>query len=199
MRTRITLRLAAVLAMVLLVPGTARANAPRVTEGDARAIFEAFANGGWAERLGDGMLEGAPADFMSNSMARITYMPAWNGRHFCSLDWHVISVAAIDGNAVGQSRTNEEIRDYLSRIELDLRLDGAPLDTLRTAIKRTTNPGFRGLVEAFFVQEGQVIAPEGLSIGQHSLQFTGRRPGQPPNVFPPIYFFIDAAGQGVCV
>jgi hypothetical protein len=189
----------AALLAALLIPTGAQANSLRVTEGDARAIFEAFPAGGWALRLNGGTLEGATADFMSDSMARITYMPAWNGRHFCALDWHVISVAAIEGNAIGQSRTNAEIRDALTQIEFDFTLDGAPLDTERSAVKRTTNPGFRGLDEAFYIQEGRVIAPEDLAIGQHSLQFTGHRPGQPPNVFPPITFFIDAGGAGVCV
>ena len=198
MRTRIVLAMAAVLAMMLL-PANAQANPSRVTEGDARAIFEAFTNGGWAIRLNGGTLEGAPADFMSDSMARITYMPAWNGRHFCSLDWHVISVAAIEGNAVGQTRTNAEIRDVLSTIQFEFTLDGAALATMTSAVKRTTNPGFRGLVEAFYVQAGQVMAPAALSVGQHSLQFTGRRPGVPPNVFPAITFVIDAPDAGVCL
>ncbi len=198
MRSRFMLAMTAVLLTVLLIPVSAQANAPRVTRGDARAILEAFPTGGWAVVLNGGALEGAPADFFPDSMARIGPMAPWNGRHLCSLDWHVISVTANEGNTVGQSRTNTEIRDFLSQIELDFMLDGAPLDTMRTAIKRTLNPE-RGFVEAFFVAEGQVMAPEDLSVGQHSLQFTGHRPGQPPNVFPPITFFIDAPGVGVCV
>jgi hypothetical protein len=69
---------------------------------------------------------------------------------------------------------------------------------MRRAIKRTTNPQLRGYVEAFYVMEGKVMVPEDLSVGQHSLQFTGLRPGQPPQVFPPITFFI-APGEGACL
>jgi hypothetical protein len=55
---------------------------------------------------------------------------------------------------------------------------------MRRAIKRTTNPQLRGYVEAFYVVEGKVMVPEDLSVGQHSLQFTGLRPGQPPSLPP---------------
>ena len=193
--------LAAVAAtMLLLVATSAQANAPRVTRGDAEAIFQAQGNGGWAVIVNGGIVEeGAPTDFMPDSMARISPMAAWNGRHFCSLDWHVINVPVIEGNAVGQSRTNTEIREVLAQIEQDIMLDGAPLETERTAIKRFLNPPLRGLVEGFWLADGRVMAPEDLSVGQHSLQLTGHRPGRPPDVFPPITFFIDGPGQGTCV
>jgi hypothetical protein len=197
-KARGSVLLVGILALILFSPAIAQANAARVTQGDARAIFEAFPTGGWAVVLNNGTLEGAPADFLPGSLARIYAMAPGDGRHYCSLNWHLISVTANEGNTVGQSRTNTEIRDFLSQIELDFLLDGVPLDTMRTAIKRTLNPE-RGFVEAFFVSEGQVMAPEDLSVGQHSLQFTGHRPGQPPNVFPRITFFIDAPGVGTCV
>ena len=188
------------LAMAVVVATSAHANPSRVTQGDAQAILRAFPSGGWAVILNGGtMEEGAPTDFREDSMARISPMGAWNGRHFCSLDWHVISVAAIEGNPLGGTRTNSEIRENLSQIGFALTLDGARLETIRTAIARTLNPELRGFVEAFYVLEGQVMAPEDLSVGQHSLQFTGTRPGRPPMVMPPITFFIDSAGQGTCL
>ena len=122
-----------------------------------------------------------------------------NRRHFCSLDWHVISVAVVEGNPAGGSRTNNEIIETLSQIVVLITLDGTLLDTETTAIKRTTNPGNRGYVEAFDVMVGKVMAPEDLTVGQHSLQFTGMRPGQPPMVMSPITFFIDAPGVGACL
>ena len=132
-------------------------------------------------------------------MARISPAAGWNGRHLCSLDWHVISVAAVEGNAAGQSRTNEEIFDALSQRDADIKLDGALLDTTRTSARRTTNPENRGLVEAFDFQEGRIMAPEDLSVGQHSVQLIGNRTGQPPMVMPPVTFFIDAPGTGTCL
>ena len=44
----------------------------RVTRGDAEAIFEAFGSGGWAVFLKGGTVEGAPADFLPGSLARIS-------------------------------------------------------------------------------------------------------------------------------
>jgi hypothetical protein len=195
-----TIALLTLAVLALLVADGARANAPRVTQGDAQAIFEAFPNGGWAIILNGGTVEeGAPVDFLPGSLARISPAAQWNGRHFCSLDWHVIGQAANEGNPVGGSRTNEELRETLSQIVFLITLDGALLDTVRTAIKRTTNPERIGAVEAFSVQVGKVMAPEDLSVGQHTLQFTGHRPGQPPNVMPAITFFIDAPGAGTCL
>jgi hypothetical protein len=188
-----------VLALVLFAPAIVQASAPRVTRGDAEAILQAQGGGGWMVRLNGGTLEGAPSDFLQDSLARISPAAAWNGRHFCSLDWHVINVAAIEGNAAGGTRTQLEIREFLSQIEIDINLDGAPLDTVRLAVKRFLNPELRGLVEAYSVTEGRVMAPEDLSVGQHWVQFTGHRPGQPPMVMPPITFFIDAPGVGICV
>ena len=157
-------------------------------------------NGGWAVVLNGGTVqEGAPTDFRVGATARINPAPQWNGRHFCSLDWHVISVAAIEGNPIGGTRTNNEIIETLSQIIVLITLDGTLLDTDTTAIKRTTNPENRGYVEAFSVSIGKVMAPEDLSVGQHSLQFTGIRPGQPPMVMNPITFFIDAPEGGTCL
>jgi hypothetical protein len=190
---------ALLLALALLVAAGAQANAPRVTQGDAQAVFEAFGNGGWGVVLNGGNVEeGAPSDFLQDSMARISPAAQWNGRHFCSLDWHVISVAANEGNPLGGSRTNEELRETLSQIVFLITLDGAPLDIETTAIKRTTNPERIGAVEAFYVTAGRVMAPEDLAVGQHSVQFTGVRPGRPPMVMPAITFFIDAPGVGTC-
>ncbi|MER5912330.1 hypothetical protein ABT124_18005 [Streptomyces sp. NPDC001982] len=193
---------ASVTALALASSSTpASANATRVTRGDAEAVFQAQGNGGWGVRLHGGVQEGAPSDFFPDSMARINPMPAGPGseRHFCSLDWHVINVLAVEGNAAGQSRTNTEIREALAQRDPEIRLDGAPLETKRTAIKRTTNPANRGFVEAFYFSQGRVMAPEDLSVGQHSVQLIGHRTGQPPEIFDPVTFFIDAPGQGTCV
>ena len=185
--------------MTLLLGVDAQANSPRVTRGDAQAVFEAFGNGGWGIVLNGGNVEqGAPSDFLPDAMARISPAAQWNGRHFCSLDWHVISAAANEGNPLGATRTNSELRETLEGIIFRITLDGALLNTMTTAVKRTTNPERIGAVEAFYVNAGTVMAPEDLAIGPHSVQFTGIRPGRPPQVMPAITFFIDAPGTGTC-
>jgi hypothetical protein len=190
---------AALLVVTLILGVNAHANSPRVTRGDAQAVFEAFGNGGWASVLnGGGLEEGAPTDFLPDAMARISPMAQWNGRHFCSLDWHVISVAANEGNPPGGTRTNRELRETLEGIVFRITLDGALLDTTTTAVRRTANPERIGAVEAFYIDAGKLMAPEDLAIGPHSLQFTGLRTGRPPQVMPTITFFIDAPGTGTC-
>ena len=197
MRTRAIVAIS-LLSMTLLAGGSAQAKPPRVTIGDVHAIFQAFMNGGWSIVNGDPVDQGAPADFFPDSMARINPAPAWNGRHFCSLDWHVINVALNEGNPVGGTRTNAEIFEAISQRDVHFTLDGAPLDSKRSAVKRTTNPP-TGLVEAFAVDVGRVMAPEELLVGAHTLRFTGFRAGQAPKVMPPITFFIDAPAEGSCV
>ena len=54
-------------------------------------------------------------DFLPpDATARISPAAQWNAKHFCSLDWHVIAVAAIEGNPVGGTRTNQELLETLS-------------------------------------------------------------------------------------
>ena len=179
--------------------GSAQANPTRVTEGDARAIFQAQPVGGWAVLLHAGKVEAAPADFFPGSLARIGPGLVFDGSHYCSLDWHVINFLFADGNAAGESRTNTEIRNFLSQVDLVFTLDGAPLETVRTPIKPFLNPDFLGVVEAYGFVEGQVMAPEDLAVGAHTLQMTILIPGLPPVVLDPITFFIDAPGEGACL
>ena len=122
-------------------------------------------------------------------------------RHFeqiCSLDWHVISQAVIDGNAAGETRTKTEIRESLSKVEFVFNLDSTLLDTMRTPIRPFKNAEQFGLVEAFYVQEGQVMAPDDLSVGAHSLSVTVLQPGFEPAILS-ITFSIDAPGEGTCL
>ena len=199
MRKKTIVALTAVLVTVMLAPAGAQATTPRVTQGDAQAIFQALPTGGWAVILHGGMIEGAPADFLPGSSARIAPNPPWNGSHFCSLDWHAVTLADIDGNLPGESLTSEEIRNYLLQDDVVFTLDGAPLDTSRSAIKRFLNPGRFGLVDAYAFQEGLVIAPQDLSVGPHSLKADILHPGVEPDIGDPITFVIDAAGQGSCL
>ena len=177
---------------------TADRASERVTRGDAQAVLEAFGGGGWAIRLNAPVIEGAPADFMPDSKARISPSALYSGRHYCALDFHVISVAIVEGNAEGETLSNQEIMDRIAARNVEIFLDGAPLVTERTTPRRTTNPGFREFVEAFYVQQGRIMAPEDLSPGPHNLRAIGNRFGFPPQVIGDIVFVIDAPGTGAC-
>jgi len=171
----------------------------QVTKGDAKAVFEAFGGGGWMIRLNAGTMEGAPAQFMADGPVRISPMPAYDGKHYCERDWHVISVAIVEGNVDGQSLTNSEIRDRIAGRHVTFTLDGAPLEADRTSPRRMHNPQHRNFVEAFYVQEGRIMAPEELAAGTHVLEAVGNRDGQPPQLIGSINFTIDPPGTGVCL
>jgi len=174
-------------------------NNVRVTRGDAQAVFEAFGGGGWVIRLNAGTVEGAPADFLPDGMARISPSSGFNQKHYCALDWHVISVALLEGNRPGEIFSESEIRDRLAGRHVEFTLDGAPLATVRNSPRRIHNPEFRGFYEAVYVQEGRIMAPEDLAVGPHVLTAIGYRVGRPtPEVLPTVTFFVDEVGSGTC-
>jgi hypothetical protein len=80
--------LGAVSALVVAIcAGTAAANSPSITGGDAEALFNAGTTGGEAIKLHGGMIEGAPA-----SPGRILPGPRFRGVHICASDWHVMAI-----------------------------------------------------------------------------------------------------------
>jgi hypothetical protein len=81
---------------------------------------------------------------------------------------------------------------------LSFTLDGAPLATERTAIKRFLNPEQFGVEEMYYFQEGRIMSPADLSVGSHQLVVTVNEPGFPPEASE-ITFFIDAPGTGACI
>ena len=190
------LLLAAVLVVVLLLAGSpAGANSPRITRGDAEAIFQATPNGGWAVLLHSPTGQGAPFD--AQALGAIRPLPAWEGRHFCAEDWHVILLApVVSGDA---SFTRQDAEALLNQTTVSFTLDGAPLLTTRTAIKPFLAAELFGLENAYAFQEGRIMAPTDLSVGSHQLVATISDPsGGPPDVLE-ITFFIDASGTGACL
>ena len=191
-QSRKALTVGAALMGLLLIPAGAHGSPTRVTRGDAEAVFQAFNNGGWAIRLQPGPIEGAPADFLQDSLARIS--TTGNNRHYCALDWHALFISLVEGNRPGETLTNQEIWTNLKARQITYQLDGAPLDAVRTEPRRTTNPQNRGFYEAFYVNVGRIFAPDELAAGQHTLVATGSLAGVISN----ITFVIDAPGTGVC-
>lgn len=187
----------ALIGCVLAIASVAHAAEPRITRGDAEAVFQAFSAGGWAISLHSETMEGAPADFLPDAVVRIGFDPGFNGRHYCALDWHVIHAALNEGNVAGETRTNSQLIDALASRQVELRLDGVALETERTSARRSLIPN-RGFTEAFFVNIGRVMAPEELPAGSHTLVAIGSRPGIPPRIIGSITFHVDAQGTGVC-
>jgi hypothetical protein len=70
----------------------------RITQGDARAVLNAFGTGGRVIVANDGPEEASPADlFGTHGSIRPFKSSVWDRRHFCAEDWHVILVAWFDG------------------------------------------------------------------------------------------------------
>lgn len=161
----------------------------RVSRGDAQAVLQAFGNGGRAVLHHSTVAEGAPADFFgSHGSIRPFSGSPWDGAHFSGDDWHVILIADIEGGDSSFKAT--EARDIMDSLTVVLTLDGAALRTTRTAIKRFANPEAFGLEVAYYFQQGRVMAPTDLAVGEHllSVEISG-----PSGTFQDhITFTIDA-------
>ena len=168
----------------------------RITRGDVEAVFQAFGTGGRVILRKGRATEAAPADFFgSHGSIRPFRGSPWDNRHFCAEDWHVILVAEIDGGDKSFSRQQAEAN--LGQVTHEFTLDGAPLPTTRTSISRFLNPQPFGLEEAYYFQEGRIMAPGDLAVGRHELALTITDAG---DVFKDgITFFIDAPGTGACL
>jgi hypothetical protein len=187
-----SLFLAASLALAVVLTGTAQANSPRVSRGDAEAIFQASQNGGSAIRIhGGDVLEGAPVQ----PGARIAPTPFNNGRHLCTLDWHLLAIAFLDAFPQSEDAHAQTVADFSSLV-VEIRLDGAPLALDTTAVKRidptfteqVVGPGLAG----YWEQWGAIMSPTDLAVGAHTLQLLGTVPGAP------ITFFVDPEGSAAC-
>ena len=160
----------------------------RASEGDARAVLQAFGGGGLAVRLHQEAAGGGPGD----PLDRVAIRPfgPWDNRHFCALDWHTILIADIEGG--DQGFTERDAKNIIDQMIVTFTLDGERLQVDRTAVKRFASPERFDLEVAYWAQWGRVMAPDELAVGQHTLSVVaGDFQGD-------ITFFIDAAGTGVC-
>lgn len=187
--------LAAALAVAFIVAGSAVANSPRITRGDVEALFQALQNGGQAIRVNGGdVLEGAPVQ----PGGRIAALPNTQGRHFCALDWHVIEVAFIEGFPQTEDAHAQAVAVF-SSVVAEIRLDGMPLALERTPIKRIDPtaveqgaPPFGPGTAGYWFQVGQIVAPDALAPGPHTLELMGTV------TTPMLTFFVDPAASPTC-
>jgi hypothetical protein len=164
--------------MLFAVP--AQAASTRITQSDIKQVFQGV---GTADFYGD-----------RGAIRPLAGSP-WDGTHFCAADWHVVLLTWTEvGDASFTKRDAERI---FSGISLSFVLDGASLPTTRTATKRVEDPERYGAEEGWFFNQGRIMSPADLSVGQHELHVTI---GIPSGTFEDgITFFIDPAGTGACV
>jgi hypothetical protein len=169
----------------------------RITRGDAEAVLNAFGGGGWAVLLHSKTAEGAPADFFgSHGSIRPFAGSLWDDAHFCAEDWHVILIADIEGGDA--SFTHDDAERIMNGLDVSFTLDGAPLPTTRTAIKRFLDPELFGLQVAYYFQQGQIMSPADLGAGSHRLEVTIAGASGQQGFQNGITFVIDAPGTGIC-
>jgi hypothetical protein len=166
-----------------------------IRRGDVQAVFEAFGGGGWAILRHSSVARGAPADVLGSQGAIRPFDP-WDGLHLCADDWHVILVADIEGGDA--SFTRQDADRIMATITVRFVLDGDALATTRTAIKRFLDPDRFDLQEAYYFQEGRIMSPDELGVGEHELRCEVTIDGQ-VDFDNTIRFVVDAAGEGACV
>jgi hypothetical protein len=183
-------------ALLTVAASSAAANSGRSTEGDARAVLNAFGNGGWAVVQHSPTIMGAPAAGLLGSPTAIRPFPPFDGRHYCALDWHVFVIAWIDGGDMSFTRQNAEAS--LGQIVQRFWIDGAPVETERTPIKRFLRAEALGLEEAYSFQEGRILSPDDLTVGAHTMrvQSTDSTGAIFDNT---ITIHVDGAGTGACL
>jgi len=181
-----------------LLPARVQADSIRVTKGDVESILYAFTTGGRIiiffnqnEKAGYyAGLADTPGDKGS-----FRPLPPWDGQHYCVSDWHVILLAYFDGG--DQSFTYEDASNSLSRVEISFTLDGEPLSTTRTSITRFTAADQFGMEEAYGFQEGAIMEPTDLGVGQHNLETLTTDPWYGSDQWSTT-FYIDDVDSPTC-
>jgi hypothetical protein len=167
-----------VAALGVAVVAPAQAASVRVTESEANKALRTFGSSSEAVIL---PLSGTPSD----------------GRHYCAEDWHTVVIAWVEGGDA--SFTKKDAAVILDAISLSFTLDGLPLASERTKIKSVPDPSQFGFINAYFFNQGRVLSPDELAVGQHQLSVSIIDSSGTPLLVDQITFFIDAAGTGACL
>jgi hypothetical protein len=169
----------------------ALANSPRVTRGDAEAVFQAIGGTG-ATMLHSPTLQGAPDEA---SLTRIRAFGGSNGQHFCSLDWHVVGLQLGDVGPYKAAAAN------IDAFTVAFTLDGAALPSRSTALKRWDPQDALALFgsdEVFFRGYGAILAPDALPAGTHTVTVAAVNSETGESLTGGATFFMDPAGAGTC-
>jgi hypothetical protein len=198
MKTKFFLVLLAVLLVaVAAFPYPALADTGSITQGDTEFASNTFTTGSQeilSLQSDIVSFNTAPADFHRRRIVIIKPFAAWDGMHFCVNDWHVLLIAEFDGG--DKSYTIKDARSYLSQVDNLFYLDGNPVRTSRTPIKRLLPPP-NGLEKAYGFQTFTIMTPRDLQVGQHTFNV---------HVVDPVYgnadlaitFYVDDSNSSTC-
>jgi hypothetical protein len=147
-----------------------------------------------------GQVDPSQADFIdSYGSIRPFEGSDWDGRHFCVEDWHVILAAWADGGDA--TFDHQRAEQVIAPVTMSFTLDGQPLATTRTPIQRFVVPSALdpSVERAWYFQQGRIMSPTDLSVGQYELSFTlANTPNPADSGTQGITFFIDPAGSDAC-
>jgi hypothetical protein len=174
-----------------LVPASADAGTDRYTQGDAEAVLRAYPPAGGAISLHAPHVDAGPTlAYPSDGLSIRPINPFFSEARYCVEDWHAIAWAQIDFEFVAHFEeplvyTKDDALHFLGGVEMRFLLDGLPLDgTTQGPIKPYSDRGFLAVIEAamesdfgvdvtigraWAVQAGRAVAPDALSLGQHTL------------------------------
>jgi hypothetical protein len=183
---------------VIVGVGSASADSPGITRGDAEALFNASGTGGAVIAQHDGVVEGAPA-----SPARIFPGQRFQGVHICRSDWHAMftSLGLTDTVFGGGAHTVREASQILAGIGVTYELDGRPVALRTTPVTpwlidlSTIDPD---ATVGFAEHVGTIFSPDDLTVGSHIENMRLDEHGVLDD-FGFVTFFVDAAGTGVCL
>jgi hypothetical protein len=164
-KARTLLAVAAAVAGLMLLGGTLAYAAPPAgpTRGDANAVFQANFTGGFAIRTHNFEANGAPGGPAIPTPDSARIYPGEPDLEYCAQGWHVITLGEFS-----------DVRQALPLEDLQFALDGVPLQTERTAIKKLQHPDPNFSENPLWaVTFGAFLPPGSLSLGSHEIQTTG--------------------------
>jgi len=167
---RLSFLLAVLLLCVGLFPARVQADSIRVTKGDVEAILNAFTTGGLTILRNTNEVAGYHSGFIDYKewYGKGSIRPYFGEKQYCVSDWHVILLGVFIGG--GQWFSYQDASSHLSQVELAFKLDNELLLTTQTSIKRFLEADQYGMEEAYGFQEGAIMAPGELGIGEHLLE-----------------------------
>lgn len=173
----------------------------RVSKGNAQSVFQEGAGAGRLLREKGHVDFGTPGDLNIRASIRPFSGTVFDGHHYCAEDWHVILIAYVsDDSGRNSSFTKQIAESELDPLVINFTLDGQALtDTERTGVKNVPDAKESigdGVTQAFFIQQGRLMSPDELAVGEHTLSFTATGPDTDDS--DSITFFIDAPGTGAC-
>jgi hypothetical protein len=169
-------------ALVVGLSGAFAATGGPYTKGDAEAMLNNYPPG-------NKILDRLEPDGVTRALVIRPFQDFYGDLTYCPQDWHVLAllwdIAEFVAPTAGVVFTAPDARAFLAGLDATFTLDGMPVAVEKTPIKRHLSPfdpdGLRAfLVELFgpdvvlgqfwATQWGRVLAPDDLSVGEHTLR-----------------------------